>query len=146
MSILNCFSSRVVQELRLEDTQLSSTFLSSPIQVFTYSLPSLQSIQLVETDDLLVERCVEVSCSSVGTVHCIAFWFQLHMPPMACGSPCELLITTGPSLSSLTSGTSHWRQAAILLEEPLLIKKAGQLVKVLVSLSLSRGVDCKIVS
>ena len=117
--------------------------MSSPTEALSYSLSSLNDIQLAETD-LLLERCVELQCDCIGTVHAIAFWFQLHMLPASNNS--DLVINTGPNLSSFSSSTSHWRQAAILLDVPLSIERLGQMVKVRVSLSLSFGVDCKIVT
>uniref|UniRef100_A0A1B6CGN0 type I protein arginine methyltransferase n=2 Tax=Clastoptera arizonana TaxID=38151 RepID=A0A1B6CGN0_9HEMI len=79
---------------------------------------SVDFTQALETDLHRIEIPLEFYCLETGTVHGLAFWFDVAFA----GSTQTIWLSTSP-----TEALTHWYQVRCLLENPI-FAKAGQLL------------------
>ncbi|RXN24447.1 arginine N-methyltransferase 9 [Labeo rohita] len=98
----------------LDLSTLECTHLSEPVELFTLDL--MNSIANYTNKD------VKVQVSTSGKLTAIPFWYQIHLD-------------SEQSVSSF-SEDSHWKQAAVVLQQPLMVSR-GEWVKLSIQLHKS---------
>lgn len=79
--------------------------------------------------DLNREHVLEMKAKEPGTVHAVAFWFTMEL-----GGGAQ--INTSPDTED--GPISHWKQAVQLLQDPVVVKRAGEVLRFKVSHDPSR--------
>ncbi|XP_040891977.1 protein arginine N-methyltransferase 9 isoform X1 [Toxotes jaculatrix] len=107
----------------LDFSTLECRHLSESVELFV--------LDLMDTNANYTNREVKVQATSAGRVTAIPFWYHIHLDQ-------EISVST-------LSQNSHWKQAAAVLQEPLLVR-AGDWVHLAVKLhkstiSISAHVD-----
>nr|XP_055061081.1 protein arginine N-methyltransferase 9 [Misgurnus anguillicaudatus] len=85
----------------LDLSTLECTHLSEPVELFT--------LDLMNSTANYTNREVKVQVSTAGKVTAIPFWYQIHLDS-------ELSVST-------FSEDSHWKQAAVVLQQPLEVSR-----------------------
>lgn len=91
-------------------------------------------------DSCLPRRSARLRIRRNGVLHAIAYWFRQRFRTLA-DSQEDFVVDTGPSVETedSSSTSSHFRRAAVLLHEPLVVTE-GQIVDLVVFCTLSQGV------
>ncbi|XP_066535623.1 protein arginine N-methyltransferase 9 [Hoplias malabaricus] len=98
----------------LDLSTLECTHLSDPVELFT--------LDLMNTNANYTSRDVRLRVTAPGRVTAIPFWYQIYLDA-------ELTVST-------FSQDSHWKQAAVVLQRPLVVN-AGDWVQLTVQLHKS---------
>ena len=103
-------------------------FLTSPLVCYELDLARLQA----GVDGCLERRFVTLRVERAGTLHAIAYWYRQSLGTTV------MLDTRPEPRSVLSSSSSHFRQAAVLLQEPVGVT-AGQCLELCVFCNTSKG-------
>lgn len=103
-------------------------FLTAPLVCYELDLAHLQA----GSDGCLERRLANLRVERTGMLHAIAYWYRQSLGP-------TVLLDTRPEPSVLSCSNSHFRQAAVLLKEPIAVK-AGQCLNLCVFCNTSKGV------
>lgn len=94
-------------------------------------------------DGCLPRRSARLLVHRNGTLHAIAYWYRQRLGPAAAGArgeKCAAVLDTGPTPREGDDwSSSHFRQAAVLLKEPIVVT-AGQSIELCVFCNTSKGV------
>ena len=115
-------------------------FLTPPTVCYNLDLTNVQA----GPDGCLQRRPARLHVRRDGTLHAIAYWYRQHLEPAAAGpGKCAArILDTGPTPSPSAGddwSSSHFRQAAVLLKEPIAVT-AGQCIHLSVFCNTSKGV------
>lgn len=102
-------------------------FLTAPLVCYELDLAHLQA----GPDGCFERRLASLQVERAGTLHAIAYWYRQSL-----GS--TVVLDTQPEPNLLSSSNSHFRQAAVLLKEPMAVK-AGQCLNLCVFCNTSKG-------
>eukprot|EP00752_Nemacystus_decipiens_P012097 g10724.t1 len=105
-------------------------FLTAPLACYELDLARLQA----GSDGCLERRSANLRVERAGTLHAIAYWYRQSF-----GTTVVLDTRPEPHDSS-----SHFRQAAVLLKEPMVVT-AGQCLKLCVFCNTSKGFVVQVV-
>ncbi|XP_051561518.1 protein arginine N-methyltransferase 9-like [Myxocyprinus asiaticus] len=98
----------------LDLSTLECTHLSEPVELFT--------LDLMNSTANYTNKDVKIQVSTSGKVTAIPFWYQIHLDS-------ELSVST-------FSADSHWKQAAVVLQQPLAVSR-GEWVQLSIRLHKS---------
>ncbi|KAI4893958.1 hypothetical protein NFI96_018683, partial [Prochilodus magdalenae] len=90
---------RVPVHVFLDMSTLECTHLSDPVELFT--------LDLMNSNANYTRRDIRVRVSAPGKVTAVPFWYQIYLDP-------DLTVST-------FSQDSHWKQAAVVLQRPLVV-------------------------
>lgn len=102
-------------------------FLTAPLVCYELDLARVQS----GPDGCLERRLVDLRVERAGTLHAIAYWYRQSLGP-------AVVLDTRPQTNALSCSSSHFRQAAVLLKEPMAVT-AGQWLNMCVFCNTSKG-------
>lgn len=102
-------------------------FLTAPLVCYELDLADIQA----GSDGCLERRLVDLRVERAGTMHAIAYWYRQSLGP-------TVVLDTRPEPRVLSASSSHFRQAAVLLKEPMAVT-AGQCLKLCVFCNTSKG-------
>ncbi|XP_043087329.1 protein arginine N-methyltransferase 9 [Puntigrus tetrazona] len=98
----------------LDLSTLECTYLSEAVELF--------ALDLMNSTANYTDKEVKVRVNTSGKVTAIPFWYQIHLD-------CEQSVST-------FSEDSHWKQAAVVLQQPLMVSR-GEWVKLSIQLHKS---------
>lgn len=111
-------------------------FLTAPVVCYALELANVQA----GPDGCLPHRSTRLLVQRDGTLHAIAYWYRQHLGSVAGSGGSAIVLDTGPSVNiGDTPSSSHFRQAAVLLQDPVVVT-AGQVIDLRVFCNTSQGV------